>query len=103
MDRCPQGHEFTPENTIPGKRSSVTGKVRGRRCRICKNAQQLASYHRKHERHKATYTSMPRAKRQLAVGDLAINHHLNARAIAERLGVDPQLVRADLRDMEIRS
>lgn len=98
MERCPRGHEFTPENTIPGKRSSVTGKVRGRRCRICKNAQMATYQRRKH----ATYVSMPRAKRQLAVGDLAVNYRLDAQQIAERLGVDPQLVRADLRDMEIR-
>lgn len=39
---CPQGHEYTPENTIIDY--SVGGKNGGRRCRACRNERQRQRY-----------------------------------------------------------
>lgn len=71
--------------------------------RRCGNARKTKTQSRRSTPAALQIDTEAEAKRQLAVGDLAVNHHLNASAIAERLGVDPQLVQADLRDMEITS
>lgn len=42
---CPQGHEYTPENTILGDRYGKTGNYR--KCRTCSNAHSRAYHARK--------------------------------------------------------
>jgi len=43
---CRNGHEFTPENTLPAFKSA--GVVWGRRCRVCTYRTNNASYARRH-------------------------------------------------------
>lgn len=42
---CPKRHEYTPENTIIDY--TVGGRNGGRRCRTCRNEQQMRRYHKR--------------------------------------------------------